>query len=55
MANVNLYQITKLSPYVSFTVYYFYTKISSFMPVLSVRIVLDRFYLLIFYSEKNLN
>ena len=31
---------------------YFYTKISSFTPVLSMRIVLDSFYLLIFYSEK---
>ena len=33
-------------------VYYFYTKISSFTPVLSTRIVLNSFYLLIFYSEK---
>ena len=31
---------------------YFYSKISSFMPVLSIRIVLHSFYLLIFYSEK---
>ena len=30
-------------PYFSFTVYCFYTKISSFMPVLSTRIVLDLF------------
>ena len=29
-----------------------YLKISSFTPVLSLRIVLDSFYLLIFYSEK---
>ena len=49
---MNLYHVTKFSPYFSFTVYCFYTKISSFMPVLSTRIVLDCFYLLIFYSEK---
>ena len=40
------------SPYFPFTVYCFYTKISSFMPALSIRIVLDCFYLLIFYSDK---
>ena len=40
------------SPYFPFTVYCFYTKISSFMPALSIRIALDCFYLLIFYSEK---
>ena len=51
-ANVNLYHVTKFSPYFSFTVYCFYTKISSFMPVFSTRIVLDCFYLLIFYFEK---
>ena len=49
---MNLYHETKFSPYFSFTVYCFYTKISSFMPALSTRIVLDCFYLLIFYSEK---
>ena len=49
---MNLYHVTKFSPYFSFTVYCFYTKISSFMPVLSKRIVLDCFYLLIFYFEK---
>ena len=49
---MNLYHVTKFSPCFSFTVYCFYTKISSFMPVLSTRIVLDCFYLLIFYSEK---
>ena len=36
----------------SFTVYYFYKEISGFTPVLSIRIVLDSFYLLIFYAEK---
>ena len=49
---MNLYHVTKFSPYFSFTVYCFYTKISSFMLVLSTRIVLDCFYLLILYSEK---
>ena len=42
----------KFSPYFPFTVYCFYSKISSFMPALSIRIALDCFYLLIFYSEK---
>ena len=42
----------QVSPYFSFTVYCFYTKISSFMPVLSTRIVLGSFCLVIFYSEK---
>ena len=51
-ANVNLYHVTKFPPYFSFTVYCFYTKISRFMLVLSTRIVLDCFYLLIFYFEK---
>ena len=49
---MNLYHVTKFSPCFSFTVYCFYTKINSFMTVLSTRIVLDCFYLLIFYSEK---
>ena len=49
---MNLYHVTKFSPCFPFTVYCFYTKISSFMPVFSTRIVLDCFYLLIFYSEK---
>ena len=39
-------------PILSFPVYYFCSKISSFTPVLSIRIVLDSFYLLIFYFEK---
>ena len=51
-ANVKLYHVTKLPPLLSFTVYYFYTKISSFTPVLSIRTVLDGFYLLIFCAEK---
>ena len=51
-ANVNLYHVTKFSPYFSFTVYCFYIKIKRFMPVLPISIVLDCFYLLIFHSEK---
>ena len=39
-------------PSLPFTFYYFYSKISSFAPVLSIRIVLDSFYLLIFCCEK---
>ena len=49
---MNLYHVTKFSPYFPFTLYCFYTKISSFMPVLTIGIVRDCFYLLIFYSEK---
>ena len=48
----NLYHVTKFSPYFLFTLYCFYTKISSFMPVLTIGIVPDFFYLLTFYSEK---
>ena len=49
---MNLYHVTKFPPYFPFTLYCFYTKISSFMPVLTIGIVRDCFYLLIFYSEK---
>ena len=49
---MNLYHMTKFSAYFSFTGYCFYTKISSFMLALSIRIALDCFKLLIFYSEK---
>ena len=51
-ANMNLYHVTKFSPYFSFSVYCFYIKIKRFMPVLPISIVLDCFYLLIFHSEK---
>ena len=40
-------------PSFSFIVYYFYSKVSSFTPMLSIRIVLDSFCLLIFFSEKS--
>ena len=50
--DVNLYHVTKFSPYFQFTLYCFYTKISSFMSVLTIGIVRDCLYLLIFYSEK---
>ena len=51
-ADVNLCHVTEFSPYFPFTLYCFYTKISSFMPVLTIGIVRDCFYLLIFYSAK---
>ena len=44
--------MTKFSPYFPFTLYCFYAKISSFMPVFAIGIVRDCFYLLIFYCEK---
>ena len=47
---VNLYHVTKFSPYFPFTLYYFYKKISSFLLVLTTGTVGD--WLLIFYSEK---
>ena len=42
----------QVSTYFPFTLYCFYTKISSFIPVLTMGIVRDCFCLLIFYSEK---
>ena len=51
-ADVNLYHVTKFSTYSPFILYCFYTKISSFMPDITIGIVWDCFYLLIFYSEK---
>ena len=50
--DVNLYHVTKFSPYFPFTLYCFYIRISSFMPVLTIGIVRDCFYLHIFYSDK---
>ena len=49
---MNLCNVTKFSLYLSFTVNYFYKKIGSFMLVLSMKIVVDCFYLLIVYSKK---
>ena len=43
--------MTKFFPWLTLTGYYFYSKISSFIPVLYIRIVLDSFYLLVFYSK----
>ena len=51
-ADVNLYHVTKFPPYFSPTLYCFYAKMSSFIPVLTIGIVLDSFHLLVFYSEK---
>ena len=44
--------LIKFSPYFPFTLYCFYPKISSFMPILIIGIVPDCFYLPIFFSEK---
>ena len=51
-AGVNLYHVTKLSPYFPFTLYFFYTEISSFTSVLTIGIVRDCFYVPIFVSRK---
>ena len=48
----NFYHVTKFSLFLSFTVHYFCTKISSFTRVLSIRFVLGCFYLLTFYFAK---
>ena len=40
---MNLYDVTKFSPYVLFTRYCFYTNISTFMPLLAIGIVRDCF------------
>ena len=37
-ADVNLYHVTKFPPYFPLTLYCFYTKISGFMPVLTIGI-----------------
>ena len=42
-ADVNLYHVTKFSPYFLFTLYCFFTKISSFTSVLTTGIVRDCF------------
>ena len=50
---MNFYHLNKFSPYFPFTLYCFYEKkISSFVPVLTIRIVRDCIYLLISDSEK---
>ena len=49
---MNLYHVTKFSPYFPFTLHCFYIKISSFILVSTIGIVRDYFHLLIFYSEK---
>ena len=47
---MNFHHVTKFPPYFPFTLYCFHAKI--IMPVLTIGIVRDCFYLLIFYSEK---
>ena len=49
---MNLYHLTKFCLYFSFTVHYFFSKISSFTLILSRRTVLDSFCLFIFCFEK---
>ena len=51
--NVNLYHVTKLTIYLPFTVPYCYTEISRFTPVLSLKIVLRCFCLLVLYFENS--
>ena len=48
---MNLYHETNFPFYSLFTVYYNYTKIGRFIPILSIRIVLSCFYLLISHFE----
>ena len=50
-ANVNLYDVTLFSIYLSFTVHYNNTKISRFTLILSIRIILSGFYLHITHFE----
>ena len=49
---MNLYHVTKFSPYFPLTLHCFYTRIGSFMPGLSIRIVLNCFYLHTAISRK---
>ena len=51
-ANVNLYLVTKVSFFLLLTVHYIYTNSSS-TPDLSIRIVLDCFYLVLIFKLKN--
>ena len=55
MASVNLYLVTKSSIHLWFTIHYNYKKIGTFKSILSIRIVLSCFYLLISHSLKFLN
>ena len=52
LCNAILNNNRELNIHIFVPVYDFYIKICSFKPVLSIRIVLNSFYLLIFYSEK---
>lgn len=51
----NLYHVTKIPLYLSFIFHYNYRKFDRFTPFLSIRIVLSRFYLLIFHFESRLH
>ena len=48
--NVNLHHVTKFSSYWSFTVNYIYTKISSFITGLSIRILWHSFICLLIWA-----
>ena len=48
---MNLYHVTKFPLYLSFTVHYSYKKVNRFTPILSIRIALTSFYLLISHFE----
>ena len=51
-ANMNLYHVTKFPLRLPFTVHHnHYTKIGRFTPILSIRIILSCFYLLISHFE----
>ena len=52
--NMSLFYVTKFSLFFLFTVFNFYSKIRSFMPVFSIRIiiVLNCFYLLILRNSQ---
>ena len=50
--NANLYHVTELLVYLSFTAHYFYTLISSFTQLFIHKNCLSNFYLLIFNVEK---
>ena len=46
-------QRDQVFPLLSLTVYYFYSKVSSFAPAFYITIVLDSFYLLVFFVLRN--
>ena len=55
MAKVNLYYVTKFSFYLRFSVGYIYTRVRTFMPGSSLRMILDRLCLPIFKCQLESN